>query len=434
MSTEMFNIKLGRNLLTASAVSLLLASPAIAQDQVLQSDTSASTNQQQNPQQQNPEFQTMDQDQDQLLVWREIHVVMDPRILAAGLNQEQIFKQYDNNKDEALDEEEFDNFVAGLQQAEVGTNEGATANVSSQSKPATASELSANNQQQNIDTNQPNLANAQRQNPDQNASVDIRQGQKLETEQELSRQDRSSALTNRPEADIDTVDEADNQLSAQDTDEAVIARSFETEADLSEATNIEAGSSRALDPGELSTANSTNNQNTNPQEDGTAVIVMEGETARTSDRSAQATTSARGEPSENAQATEGSSSNIETNVRENEVVNAGDLRRIYEALEDSPVVNADGQNIGTIADVVVNNESGDVGLVVTTGGIMGIGATKLVAPVQDITVTDDNVVWSTSKTKKELKQSERYNSDNYDRITGSSQAAEDARSEGLTQR
>lgn len=458
MSTELFNIKLGRNLLTASAVSLLLASPAFAQNQVQQSDSQdpqASTNQPQGSQQQNPEFQTMDQDQDQLLVWREIHVVMDPRILAAGLNQEQIFQQYDNNNDNALDEQEFGDFIAGLQEAESGTNQRTTASASGQTPTAATAEASSDNRQQNTGTNQQRLTDTQEQDSDQTASIDIREGEKIEADREFARtgQDRTQTMTSRSESTNNAFSQENDRASTQNPEDAVIARSFDDEADLSEATNIEAGSSRALDPGELAASDRTRNQNTNEQPDGTAVIVMDGETARTDDN-AQATTSTRNQQAANAQAstnqnaTESRATTGDAELAEQsqgtagaragetnaQASNPGDLRRIYEALEDSPVVNEEGNKIGSISDVVVNNESGDLGLVVTTGGIMGIGATKIVAPVEEVTVTDDNVVWSTPKSKKELKQSQRYNPEDYNQITGRSQAADEARSEGLTQR
>lgn len=447
MNTELFTVRLARHVITAGAVSLLLASPAFAQGQTQQSD--ASTDQRQ-------QFQTMDQDQDRLLVWREIHVALDPQILAAGLDQEQIFQQYDKNNDSAMDEQEFDRFVAGLQQAETDRTQRGTAeqagptDTNAGSRPGEATSQQRLTEQRSLDASR---STSMRTGDDQNSGS---RSSISRVEQERTQVTSGSTVTSESNRD--------NTIDA--TEENVISRSFDDEVDLSDVSQVEAGSSRAINPGDVASSEQASIPNADEQPDGTAVIVMNGEVARTTDsdiRSAepidqamdtqiganttQATTDttaitsntadrSRTELDERSGVAPDQSRNTQvrtnTQSQQNQSTVASDPRSIYIGLVDAAVINAEGEEIGSIADVVVDNESGDVGLVITTDSVTGVDAGKVVAPVEEVTLTDKEIIWRTTKSKNELRQSDEYDPENYNKVSANNPS--DAPAQGISQR
>lgn len=64
-----------------------------------------------------------------------------------------------------------------------------------------------------------------------------------------------------------------------------------------------------------------------------------------------------------------------------------------ERIADRPVINLEGKNIGNVDDIVRTKDGTSTGLVVTTGGIFGIGEKEVVIDVNEVHITEDKVVW-----------------------------------------
>lgn len=60
------------------------------------------------------DFSSIDRDGDERLGWSEINETHDQELSDAGWDQEQVFEDYDENEDNYLDEDEYENFTAGL--------------------------------------------------------------------------------------------------------------------------------------------------------------------------------------------------------------------------------------------------------------------------------------------------------------------------------
>lgn len=341
---------------------------AIDRNQGLNQDRSVSQSQQQNQDQnlganqqnQTPSFQEMDTDQDELLVWREIYVVMDPRIVAANLDQEQVFNQYDQNNDDALDDEEFTSFLEGLEQEELaaaGTQEvydTTAVNGRTQTNPGA---LDQNDRTEDVQTgaNQSVLRRESRYNE--------------EAYDQATGQDQGMASTNREE-----------DYSAR-TEGLRSGGEFERENGPDARNEI---GDRTLT--ERSTTTNTRAAQTSQQQ------------AMVEEQSQQ--------------------------LRQTPI----------DSLQDKAVTTAQGEKIGEVTDVAINQNDGTIGLIVESRGLMGIGKRKILAPVDELSLSDNEVVWHTDKSERELKKEKKYQPERYVEVSDRYETIDQIRRAGVTQR
>ena len=89
-----------------------------------------------------------------------------------------------------------------------------------------------------------------------------------------------------------------------------------------------------------------------------------------------------------------------------------------ESLEGKTVVNSEGDKIGTVEEIVLSREGGEVGFVVSAGGFFGIGDSEIVVPASDLHLEEDDIVYRTSRDAGELKDSAKYQEERYQSISG----------------
>ncbi|MCW8092330.1 PRC-barrel domain-containing protein [Alteromonas sp. ASW11-130] len=92
-----------------------------------------------------------------------------------------------------------------------------------------------------------------------------------------------------------------------------------------------------------------------------------------------------------------------------------------EELEGRDVVNANGEEVGSIAQVVKSN-NGDVSLVIESGGVLGLGSEKSVLSVNEVELQSEEIVWNTNNSAENLPQ---YNESNFVELTRKEQRVED---------
>ncbi len=108
---------------------------------------------------------------------------------------------------------------------------------------------------------------------------------------------------------------------------------------------------------------------------------------------------------------------------EESVADASD-ESIIESLVDTRVVNSNGEQLGSVAQVVVNRETGEAGLVLSVDS--GQESKQILAPIDEIALQGDELVWQTSQSSDELADAEEYDSENFERVSGTQGAEEDA--------
>lgn len=439
---------------------------------LLSSPTIAQTNQQSQQAPQNSgagqgaaDFRAMDQDQDERLVWREIYVVMDPRIVAANLDQEQIFEQFDRDGDDALDEQEFEDFLGGLEQREIASGEtqmqqgrenqqasGSTSGVSTSNRDnlEVSSEAQHGADQARVLPEQSRYVGGggtassdQGQQSQAGASEGLIRETQYTTEQasaasgeqtQATQRDQRAAGDQRP-SDNTAASSAEGEQNSQQL--AGAGQSGSTSARGAEANQRDELATGDQRPGDNSSAASAADYDELAEESeyiaGDSPTVSDEELAEDSDRnlydeySTVRDTDSRTQPAtveagsayerEN-QNTDSQDSMASSNAERTPNSGAGELRYApLSSLQKKTVTNSAGEELGEVRDVVINRERGEVGLVVSSGGVLGIGSKKILAPADELSLEEDSLVWQTEQSSEELKESAKYRSEGYEEVS-----------------
>lgn len=248
-----------------------------------------------------------------------------------------------------------------------------------------------------------------------------------------------------------------NNADQPTQDQTIIERSFSDEVEPDSVSQLEAGTTeqpqRADTPDPSSAVGLSGTVNTDAQSEqneelrnvpeGTGVIAVDGKViARTESENGNDAMANEPQASEQQQADASSENSSEQpaasdtqdeNSRQSESMAAGEsgnLQRLFEQLQDATVINSTGEEIGTVTGVVLDNDSGESGLVVQTSET-GQNTEYLLAPVAELSVNDAEVRWGTEASVEDLRQSATYNPQIRDEVSAS-QA--DEAEEGISQR
>lgn len=82
-----------------------------------------------------------------------------------------------------------------------------------------------------------------------------------------------------------------------------------------------------------------------------------------------------------------------------------------EEIENLDVVNAQGEEVGQVQDVVTNGDKAAV--VVGVGGLFGLGAKDILVDLEDVTIQDDRLVWQIEADQETLEDFPEYNKEEY---------------------
>lgn len=113
---------------------------------------------------------------------------------------------------------------------------------------------------------------------------------------------------------------------------------------------------------------------------------------------------------------------------------ARDLMRMeLSQLRDMNVQTSQGEDLGSVNDIVVNQSSGSAGFVVSTGGVLGIGAQDVFVPANEAQVYQDRIVWQTNQSPEQIEQSAQYQAEQFVSVADAQGTLEQART-AVTQR
>lgn len=85
----------------------------------------------------------------------------------------------------------------------------------------------------------------------------------------------------------------------------------------------------------------------------------------------------------------------------------------FDDIEGEDVYNRNGNEIGQISEVVMEQASGSLFVVVTAGGFLGIGNTEIVFPYERVSLQDNRVVIDTSMSQGQLEERQDYEESRY---------------------
>lgn len=87
-----------------------------------------------------------------------------------------------------------------------------------------------------------------------------------------------------------------------------------------------------------------------------------------------------------------------------------------EQLIDQEVINYEGENIGDVEKIVTNPDGTINGLIIGSGGFLGMAETELFVPADELQVTTDHVVWQTPLDQDALEKASQYQVEQYTAI------------------
>lgn len=79
-----------------------------------------------------------------------------------------------------------------------------------------------------------------------------------------------------------------------------------------------------------------------------------------------------------------------------------------EEIQDREIVNLEGQELGSVEEVITDADGSISGVVVSVGGTFGMGASEVFASADEIQVSEDQLVWQTSLDEDALAEREEY--------------------------
>lgn len=77
-------------------------------------------------------------------------------------------------------------------------------------------------------------------------------------------------------------------------------------------------------------------------------------------------------------------------------------------IEDREITNLNGEEIGSVKEVVTEADGSISGVVVSVGGVLGMGAQEVFASAEEIQVNEDQLVWQTALDQDALSESQQY--------------------------
>ncbi|MCE8021032.1 PRC-barrel domain-containing protein [Halomonas sp. MCCC 1A11036] len=96
-------------------------------------------------------------------------------------------------------------------------------------------------------------------------------------------------------------------------------------------------------------------------------------------------------------------------------------------IEGMTVVNLEDEEIGDVQSVVRDNDTGDLHVVVSVGGLWGMGGTDITLPLAEMQLQDDQLVIQESYGEEELEESaEEYDEERYSELDDNEMTLGDA--------
>lgn len=87
-------------------------------------------------------------------------------------------------------------------------------------------------------------------------------------------------------------------------------------------------------------------------------------------------------------------------------------------INDAEVVNSRGEEIGSVSRVVRDNASGNLALVVESGGVLGLGAHTILVDLTEVSQMSDNqLLWETLLSRDELAEMPEFDDSQYTEIS-----------------
>ena len=380
--------KLGLQLATLGAAStFLLVSAAQAQTDVANRAAN--------------EFQQLDQNTDQLLQWNELSPRLEQTQVQGG--REQVLGEYDQNNDQALNQEEYRQLLVFITEQELD-GEGEVVVQSQQPRVA----VDTDPPKVKVDPAEPQVS-VQQISPKvrvEPSSPDVTVDQKRP--KVIITQPRPEVTVNIPKPQVEVI--------LRDPDVNVETGRPDVSVQMQQPkVNVSQGRPDvAVQRSEPDVAVKPAKPRVVVEEEGQArVAVQDQGQAQVQVEQAQADVQVanKANPDVEVQSAEGAQVRI-TKAQQQQV----DSLQVA-AVVGTEILNQEGEELGSIEQIVIERGTNNPAFVVESGGVLGFGAEQVVVPLNEVRLNDQNqLVWATSKTLEQMSQ-EGYQAQNYNEVS-----------------
>ncbi len=437
---------LGLQLATAGVSALLLVSPVSAQSG--STDQARQDKNRQMEQSARAEFKQLDENNDQKLEWDEIEPRLENADAKDKWDQDKLMSEFDRNDDDALQPQEYQRFVteAGL----TGSQTGQTARAQSEQERQTGQqrrEVELESADVQVDPGQSQVEVTQK-SPDvqvQQAETDV--SVKPQAPQVTVRQPKPEVTITMPKPEVEVTQQDPNvnvdqgqpdvQIEQQEPEVTVRREKPEVEVEGQQPEVVlqrdkpDVSMTDTQQQADVTTQQAEGETQVQIEESEPQVEITQAEPEVTIETAGQAGVNVQGEERDQARSEqqERGQEVAAENLDEMDAPAAGMSSEERQArqqtldnlsideLRGREIVNANGEDLGDVDHVVVSRDQGKAGVVLSIGGILGMGAEKVMAPLDELHLQDDRLVWDTSRTKDELEDSADYQERNYNKVS-----------------
>ncbi|MCG7599988.1 PRC-barrel domain-containing protein [Halomonas sp. McH1-25] len=407
--------KLSLQIAAASAAGASLAiTPAFAQ----QSGGQQSSGQME--QRASAEFDRLDQNGDQLLQWDEL----EQRLSDANVqqNRDQVLSEYDRDSDQALSLSEFQPLMVVIAEAEGDQSMDDPEEVVVESQQPKVV-VDTDPPDVNVDPAEPDVTVDQQ--PPQ-VEVDPSEPQVTVDQQKpkvIVTQPKPTVEVTVPDPEVEVVMRDPNvQVDTNKPDVEVVQQKPEVTVNQGQPdVNVERSEPEvAVQPAKPRVAVDGQEQaDVAVRDEGQAQVEVESADPNVSVSDAEANVSVEEAEGANVQVTEG----------EQQQQNSGSQNALYALLitdiQGQSVFDTSGNELGEVDQVVTSNDTNEVAVVVTRGGVLGFGQEEIIIPLNEMQMNNDQLVWQTDLSVDEMKQ-EQYNEADYTVVTDENMVLRDA--------
>jgi hypothetical protein len=414
---------------TAGVSGLLLASPVYAQSDSMDQDQQASQSKNQQVEQAaRAEFTKLDGNNDQKLEWDELKVRLETPDLRDEWDQDKLMSEFDENDNDALEPDEYQLFL--VEAIHTGTQNQQRRTVEVESADVT------------VDPGQPKV-NVTQKSPDvqvQQAETDVsveRQPPKVTVRQPAPEvtitQPKPEVQVRMPKPEVEVtqqdpsinVDQGKPEVQIEQQKPKVVVKRGEPEVQVAEQQPKVVLQREQPDVSIADRQQETSVQTQQGDKQAQVQVEQSKPQVEVSEAEPEVTLERSGEADVNVQRPgqeQGQQKSQETGQEMAAASGANGAQQSLDSmsideLRGHKVVNSLGDELGKVDQVVVSGDQRTAGAVLSMGGILGIGAQQVLAPLDQLSLQNDRLVWETSMTRDELKQSSSYVEENYNNVS-----------------
>lgn len=350
-----------------------------------------------------PEFKHMDTNDNQALDWSEIETVYPTELAQTNWQKEEVMQRFDNDGDQKLGKQEYNEFVTALANELTDTARGNRTLQNNEAMTMSAQQDSGSAQQDSgaarPSQNQQQASGQQQAEIQQQGDTQQQADSRLSSTSQMD--SRTQAQQSQPTGVRAQNSSAERVTRSSNAEPSTMQTTAGTKDMPTDDTNINALDARSGSESQAAQVASEREQNRNAQAGSSS--------NKQANQQASATEQQRSEATPSSETNQQSIPAVTTMV----VAVFPEENIPVSEIKDREVVNSQGENVGDVAEVIVNGDGVVTGMVVSIGGFLNIGDKDVFVDITELQLSGDQVVWQTNMSEDALKSLPAYDAEAY---------------------